>query len=127
MSLFKNKESSESFIGFLKKISKKEIDKTAQLYIIGRKDVLKRYGVAPYYQNIEERIKKGMGTFYLIAEGKGYVPAAKVLSELLVKKGIAEIDESYVGRQKFENKKIEVAIFCMTSSKNKGEEALFYF
>ena len=117
-----NVEELNRFADFLSRISQKKRGENVnttynnlRIYLIGRKEILKKYGLAPYYRRISFDIKDGIKIFYLMAQGNYNVTAATVLADLLGENNIAEIDEKYIGIINKNKKRIKTTIIRMVS------------
>jgi hypothetical protein len=116
-------EFDKNLLKFLSRISEKKRRKdintvynTLKIYFIGRDELLKKWGVAPYYNCIREDIEK-LAIFYLLAYGDFHVSAAEVLATLLEEKRIAKIDDKYIGEMRIGEKKIKSAVIRMINPK----------
>lgn len=108
------------FLNFLQRISEKKkgedvdtIYRNLKVYFIGRNELLKKHGVAPYYKRIVEDFRNGTDVVYLLALENYHVAAASVLSKLLSENGVALIDDKYIGKINFKGKEINTAVIRM--------------
>jgi hypothetical protein len=128
------KDDAENFVEFLTRIvEKKKNENVNTLYndkkasfkflLIGRKEIILRYGFDPYVNRIKNDAKRGVRNFFIIASGNINCAVASLTIREVTRHGILKLIDIYEGDLCLGNERKRVLISLLeNNSKSENEK-----